>query len=248
MDAKSRVKAELKALIDEWNNVVNACKSLGAADLDAFGLAYQVWYTKTLKILEALAKDRLDEFKSLYMPDPKRKYVHEQTYVIQDFIRGVRPSQSEFAPPDYDPVLVTIARLFNQAQILASISSRIEGILADVEGYLLSQIEDNQLSAALMLKKISYRAAGALAGVVLETHLLRVATNHSVAIAKRNPTIADLNDPIRNAGIYDVTTWRKVQHLADIRNLCSHQKNREPTEAEVDDLLSGVKSIVANVA
>jgi hypothetical protein len=75
-----------------------------------------------------------------------------------------------------------------------------------------------------------------------------VAANHSVAIAKRNPTLADLNDLIRNAGIYDVTTWRKVQHLADIRNMCSHQKNREPTEAEVDDLLSGVKSIVANLA
>jgi hypothetical protein len=95
---------------------------------------------------------------------------------------------------------------------------------------------------------VNRRAAGALAGVVLERHLQRVAANRQVKVAKKNPTIADLNDPLRSAGVYDVPTWRKIQHLADLRNLCSHQKDREPTADEVADLIAGVKSVVSNVS
>ncbi|MBF8277611.1 MAG: hypothetical protein HW390_2684 [Candidatus Brocadiaceae bacterium] len=43
--------------------------------------------------------------------------------------------------------------------------------------------------------KISSRAAGDLAGVVLERHLQRVAENHKRPIRKKAPTISDLNDP-----------------------------------------------------
>jgi len=85
------------------------------------------------------------------------------------------------------------------------------------------------------------------AGVVLEAHLQRVATNHSVSISKKDPTISDLNDPLKAASVYDTPTWRKIQHLADLRNLCDHKKSREPTETEVRDLIAGVASIVKTV-
>ena len=76
--------------------------------------------------------------------------------------------------------------------------------------------------------------------MILEGHLQRVTENHNIAIRKKNPTIADLNDPLKNARVYDNPTWRKIQLLADIRNLCSHKKSREPTDDEVVDLISGV--------
>lgn len=94
---------------------------------------------------------------------------------------------------------------------------------------------------------MSIRGAGAVAGVVLEGHLQRVATNHQISISKKAPTISDLNDPLKSAGVYDIPTWRKVQHLADIRNLCDHKKEREPTKNEVEELISGVGAIVKTV-
>ena len=41
-------------------------------------------------------------------------------------------------------------------------------------------------------------------GVVLERHLKRVAANHGVTVRKKNPTISDLNDSLKNAGADDV--------------------------------------------
>lgn len=44
-------------------------------------------------------------------------------------------------------------------------------------------------------------AAGAVAGVVLEGHLQTVLGNHKITIRKKNPTIAELNDPLKKANI-----------------------------------------------
>lgn len=74
-----------------------------------------------------------------------------------------------------------------------------------------------------------------------------MAANHKVTITKKDPAVSDLNDPLKAAGVYDVPTWRKIQHLADIRNLCDHKKGREPTESEVAELIAGVSTIVKTI-
>lgn len=101
---------------------------------------------------------------------------------------------------------------------------------------------DSELDAAKELHKRGFlRAAGAVAGVVLERHLQQVAENHELAIKKKRPSIADFNDRLKNADVLDVPTWRHIQRLADLRNLCDHSKDREPTSDEVVELISGVE-------
>ena len=112
---------------------------------------------------------------------------------------------------------------------------------------MFAELQDEELKTASQLVEISLRAAGAVAGVVLEGHLQRVATNHGVGISKRNPTIADLNDPLKADGVYDLPTWRKIQHLADIRNYCDHKKEREPKEDEVKELIAGTDAIIKTI-
>ena len=56
-----------------------------------------------------------------------------------------------------------------------------------------------------------------------------------------------MNDPLKSNNIYDHPTWRKVQYLTDIRKLCSHKKDREPTIEEVRELISGVNEIIKKV-
>jgi hypothetical protein len=41
----------------------------------------------------------------------------------------------------------------------------------------------------------------------------------------------------------DVPQWRFIQHLADIRNLCDHDRQAEPTLEQVTNLVAGVKKI-----
>jgi hypothetical protein len=131
--------------------------------------------------------------------------------------------------------------MLSQINILSSVISRIDSVLADIEGNLIADYQDAELATASQLKKTSLRAAGALAGVVLEGHLQRIAQTHGVKVRKAHPTIADLNAPLKQANIYDTPAWRRIQFLADIRNLCTHKKTREPQEQEIDDLIEGVK-------
>ena len=117
--------------------------------------------------------------------------------------------------------------MVNQVQVLASLGSRIETVLANVEGHLLADIEDRELSAAAELAKSNVRAAGVLAGVVLERHLGQVALNRGLKLPKKDPTIGDLNETLKKESVYEIPTYRKIQYLADVRNICSHNKGRE---------------------
>ena len=135
----------------------------------------------------------------------------------------------------------------NQCHIIKSLSTRIDSVLQDVTGHLFSELQDKELEAAQSLIKVSVRAAGALAGVVLERHLQRAFVNHGLTTRKKNPTISDLNDPLKQKGVYGVPVWRKIQLLADIRNMCSHQKDEEPSKDQVLELIDGVNSIVKTV-
>lgn len=197
-------------------------------------------------MIELLGPDRVDEFRGYYRIDPKRKVTYSTNYVIQNYVKGIS-ARMNYDEPLWDIHQVVSIRVLNQFQILSSLKARLGGVIADVRGHLLAEIEDEELDVARKPLKVNLRAAGAVGGVVLESHLQRVATNHDVKIAKKDPTISDLNDPLKKAGGYDLPTWRKVQHLTDLRNLCDHKKNREPTEAEVIELISGVTSVVKNV-
>ena len=132
-------------------------------------------------------------------------------------------------------------------QILTSLSSRIDHVLADVRGGLLAELEDRELKAAANLVPVNLRAAGALAGVVLERHLQRVAENHGIALKKKDPTISDLNDPLKDKGAFPLPVWRKIQLLADLRNLCVHNKGVDPKKDQVTELIDGVNTIVKSV-
>lgn len=244
MTTESEIKKELDALLAETPELLNLCTKLD--DMFHFGTKYQNWYSRATKLLDHLGPDRIEEFRSYYRIDPKRKITDGSNYVIQDYVTG-NGARTEFGLPLWDIHAVVIMRIFNQNQILASLSSRLGSVIADVRGHLLAEIEDEELEAARKLLKVNLRAAGAVAGVVIESHLQRIAINHSLKVSKKDPTIADLNDPLKHKGIYDLSTWRKIQHLADLRNLCDHKKSREPTEQEVVELISGVASLVKKI-
>ena len=231
MSTSEEIKKELKALLEKQKDLIGLAEKTD--DIIKFGSTYQRWYSRAYKLVESLAPDRLAEFSSYYLIDPKRKITDAGNYVIQDYIKGIGASTDRFNKPLWDTNNITMIRVVNQMQIIASLSSRIDSVLQDVKGHLFAELQDSELKAAVELKKVSKRAAGALAGVVLERHLQRTAENHKITIRKKSPSISDLNDPLKQAAVYDVPTWRKVQLLADIRNLCSHQKATETTDEQV---------------
>lgn len=245
MNTSEKVKNELQLLVNEIQSLLKLSSKID--DILKFGKAYQDWYSRALKIVELLGYDRLDEFRNYYLIDPKRKSFSVSSYSIQDYIKGLGAAEDYSGTPRWDIHNTVSILVYNQFHILESLQSRIDSILEDVKGHLHTEIQDDELKESIKLLKVNYRAAGALAGVILERHLQRVATNHNIKLSKKNPTITDLNDPLKNATIYDTPTWRKIQYLADVRNICSHQKDTEPTKEQVQELVEGVNSIIKNI-
>lgn len=118
----------------------------------------------------------------------------------------------------------------------------------DIVTLLESELFDNELdSARNLLKKGYLRAAGAICGVVLENHFKSVMKNHNLIPPKKEMHISDYNDFFRKEGIYDVPKWRNIQYLGDLRNLCDHAKDKEPTKEDVEELIDGTSKIIKTV-
>jgi hypothetical protein len=97
---------------------------------------------------------------------------------------------------------------------------------------------DSELDTARELLKCGFLGgAGVVAGVVLEAHLAQVCTNHGISSRKKNPTIADYNELLKENNIIDVPQWRFIQRLGDLRNICGHKRDREPTKDETAELV-----------
>ncbi len=211
--------------------------------LPSFAEAYQPWYSEAKVLVRHLLPDRLSDFVRHYEKPKPRKDITYENYRLEDYLQGLNVTRGwqkeKVVGPD-----AAIPHFRQQLAILKSVKARFESSLFDIRQLVQADLFDSELDAARELVKHKFtRAAGALAGVVLERHLAQVCDNHGIKVAKKAPGIADLNNALKDANVIDVPQWRFVQHLADIRNLCDHNKKAEPTEEQVDDLVAGVTKV-----
>jgi hypothetical protein len=216
-------------------------------ELPSFTDKYQSWYSEAKALIRQLLPDRLLDFVSHYEKPKPRKSVSYESYRIEDCLQGLTVTQGYAKEKVVGPE-AAILHFRQQLAILESANRRFASSLFDIHQLVQADLLDSELDAADELAKNKFtRAAGAVAGVVVEKHLAQVCDNHAVKLTKKSPTISELNDALKNANVYDVTQWRFIQHLADIRNLCDHNKATEPTAEQVNDLVSGVRKITKTI-
>lgn len=212
--------------------------------LPDFNSEYEAWYNKCYNLIRMVANYRLNDFVSLYKCE-NRKTLSTENYCIMDALLGSVWSCGDrvvIQPKDI------IGKVKMQVKIVGSLKSTICDYFYNLNTELKYDIFDSELDSAYeLLKKKFLRSAGAVAGVVLEKHLLNTCNTHTIKLSKKEPTLADLYNTLKDNGIIDIATWRKLQYLGDIRNLCCHNKNIEPTEIQVKELLDGTKYILSNI-
>ena len=236
--------------------------------LPNFLVKYQIWYSEALKIIKIIIPNREQDFIRLYKQPSNRKQINGNNYAIEDYLNqterltGLEKTSLLIQSIDYNkkslnPIVkdmitgsieFTKATLFKynqQLAILKSANTRFESSLFEIKRLLQADLFDSELEAAKELNKKGFdRGAGAIAGVVLEGHLKEVCHNHKIKITKKNPTINDLNQLLKDNETIDMAQWRYIQRLADLRNLCNHKKETDPTKEKVSELIEGVEKTI----
>ena len=245
----SRLKLRLNELVEESDKLLsdalarrdgrNGERTKPVIDL----LDYQSWYTECIRFISQVASERLDEFCAQY--DPSRKAISpKDRFGISQYWQSIHVTDP-FDQELFDRHELATLRLSTQVAILKSMSRRFDSVLANMRGVVQADLFDSELDAARHLCENGHiRAAGAVAGVVLESHLQAVCANRSVTYRKQKPTINDLLRYLRENGVIDVPVERRIQALADIRNLCDHKRARDPTSDEVSQLIDGVDNTI----
>jgi hypothetical protein len=218
------------------------------ASVPRFIDGYQSWYSEALSILSQLLPTRVNDFKEYYSFKKQAKDFSPLNYTISDYLHGMSATrgygleEKKIAGPD-----AAIPKFKQQLEIVKSLQRRFESSLFDVRAVAQADLYDNELEAAADLNRNGFfRAAGALAGVVLEGHLHGVFSNHSLTVPKK-ATLGVLIEDLKRNDVLDIPTWRFLQHLTDIRNLCDHKLDREPTSEDVIGLLDGVKKAIKTI-
>lgn len=174
-----------------------------------------------------------------------RKEITSSTYVISDALHGIQVTR-------YGEVIAdrrtAMTHLEQQLAILRAAERRLDSALFDIRRLVQADLFDSELDAAREIANHKFlRAAGAVAGVVLEKHLGDICNAHGVKITKKDPGIGHLNDRLKDESVIDVPLWRQIQYLGDLRNLCGHDKKTEPTEQQISDLIAGVDRITKTI-
>ena len=210
--------------------------------MPSFHGSYQDWYSESYVLIKQILPDRLQDFIKYYEKPKNRKAVTYESYRIEDYLQGLvnkRYGGVVIVGPD-----AAVPCFTQQLNILKSVERKFESSLFEIKQLVQADLFDSELDAAKALLKHKFgRAAGAMAGVVLERHLHQVCENHNIVIKKKNSTINDLNELLKENEVIEVPQWRFIQHLGDLRNLCDHEKKKEPTEEQITDLIDGVGKI-----
>jgi hypothetical protein len=189
--------------------------------------SYHEWYAASLALIEANMPSRLSEFNLLHYGETGGKTEGVHHLLTRGWI-------------DFEAQTEIARRIIQMDAIVASLPKYLEGRLFDLELEVAYLYVNDQLDEAEGLLKAKFtRAAGAIAGVLLERHLRLLCDKHRPPIKypPKRATIALLNDRLRDNSVYDVAQWRKVQWMGDVRNKCSHA-GIEPEATEVADLIA----------
>jgi hypothetical protein len=197
---------------------------------------YHKWYSGSLALVESNMPSRASEL-----------------IILHEGLKGAKDAPTPMVrmlESDYIifPTQLAMASRIRQIQsVVASIAAYMKARLYDVELAVAQAYVNDELSEAEVLLKSGFtRASGGIAGVLVERHLKLLCDRHHPPIRRtKSAGISRLNDLLKDADVYDVAQWRRVQWMGDVRNSCDHARTTEPRKEDVEDLIKEVRKFVS---
>ena len=170
-------------------------------NLPSFDVEYQSWYSEALALLRQILPDRVADFFRHYEKPKTRKDITYESYRIEDYLQGLNVTRGAYKEKVVGKD-AAIPHFRQQLAIVEAAQDRFDSSLYDIRHMVQADLLDSELEAAEHLAKSKFfRAAGAVAGVVLERHLGEVCVYRKIPISKKNPTISDFNEALKAGGV-----------------------------------------------
>ncbi|MCA8834777.1 MAG: hypothetical protein K8953_06775 [Proteobacteria bacterium] len=186
---------------------------------------YYIWYYKACKVLHILDSHKLKDFQDFYTNYTEDWIIDQTEDFFSSFEKGFRI----------------------QNYILLAVDKNFDSTFFNLERDIHYGIYESEIDIARELQEQGYfRAAGAIAGVVLEIHLKKVASNNGIKI-KDKATMSDYNNALKSAGVYSKILSSQIKTCTDIRNKCVHPDKDEPTPADISTIIHNAEIVIASV-
>ena len=230
---------------EHFKNVIKKNYQDFKKGLPVFKSAYQPWYSEAMAIVKILLPLRYQDFIRLYEKPKNRKEINKDNYVIEDYLSDT------VVTAGFDKKVVAgpeaaIPAFEQQFHIVGAILNTLDSSLLDIRREVQAGLLDAELDkAALLAKNKQLRAAGVVAGIVLEKHLEQICERRQLKISRK--TIADFNETLKKNEVIDFPDYRHIGLLADLYQLCVQNKKREPEPAEIADLINGADKVIKSV-
>ena len=246
MSTKNTYEDDIGKLIEEGAQVVSLFHS---GDHSSSG--YESWYSEAKILVQQVLPERLSDFVQYYEgPDPRsaNKITTPADYTVKHAMQGVTTKVAfgngirGINPSDALPSIKA------QLGIVKSAEKRFDSSLFDISTMVRADLFDDEIEAADELNTNGYyRAAGMIAGVVLESHVRVVVTKFSPKgshQAKKKLKFNDCIEYLKKNKVIDVVAWNKLRYLMSIRNNCAHSEEKEPTKGDIDSFIKGVHEVI----
>ncbi len=262
---REKIKKKLDALIDEGDQIYSANifeydrnllrnhpKDQQESAIKAFAeiilpkRAYQAWYDKAYEVVRIFSPRRLEEFEEFYTGNShiiKTDDLDSMNAGITHYLQSWELKRFETNIDFFE----TFEKKFRaQIYILVGIKNNINHDLFHLESNFQYGLSKSELDIAKELKENKHlRAAGAIAGVVIEVHLRAVATKRNITLPT-NPQMKHYNEALKGKA-YDATITKQIELCSIIRNRCAHASDNPPTDDEVNTIISIAEKIIATV-
>lgn len=163
---------------------------------------------------------------------------------FSDLIKDVRAA-NERVPAELHGMIAGLKSDY-ESGMLRSIAEMIEtNVVADYLTQAEQLLKDNKNGVH------TYGPAAVLAGAVLEDGLRRLCARQTPPISTNKPgghpkTMGAMIDDLKNAGLFNELKAKQLRAWADIRNAAAHGRFEDFTKDDVEQLLAGVQSFLAD--
>ena len=235
----SKVKQDVEELVVKGKAFIDKIDLNPSID---FQIEYQAWYSLACRLIDRMMPERLSEFKYCYLDDDLKT---GNSYSMSHYFM----KDGSFYTSFQDCLLYYKENYLRQLSIISGVSSCFDSALLDIKSEVIYEYQEDEIEAAKEVSKLNLRAAGVIGRVVIEKHLKTVVENKAIEVKSRfkDPGLSDYITALRTGNIIHEPEKKKLEYLKEIGNKCAHEKESDPTSAEIEELLDGARWCIANI-